>query len=97
MSYTTNILALPLVLIVWAVDMYMFLLLVRIIAGRLDGEHAGRLCELLKPFTDTPPQTVGRWLTRRTANPLKPWVPWAIVALAGLILRHLTVAIIASM
>ena len=95
MIYTTNILALPLIIIVWVVDTYLLLLLARAILRRLSSACAAKLYASLKPFTDPPLQIVKQWLTRRSKKPVPHWLPWAIVMFGGLILRHLIVAIIA--
>ena len=97
MVYTTNILALPLILIIWALDMYLFLLMVYSVLTRLSGERARQLCLCLKPLTDPLPQAVRRWLGQHTSKPVKQWVPWAVVIFAGLIVRHLLVVVIASL
>ena len=97
MTYTTNILALPLVLTIWALDMYLFLLMVYSVSTRLSGKRASQLCSCLKPFMCPLPQAVRRWLGRHTATPVKQWVPWAVVIFAGLIIRYLLVLMIVSL
>ena len=62
MIYTTNILAVPLVLTIWALDMYLFLLMVYGVLTKVSGERASQLLLCLKPFTDPLPQAVRRWL-----------------------------------
>ena len=97
MTYTTNILAAPLVLTIWALDMYLFLLMVYSVLTRLSGERATQLRTCLGPFTETLPQAVRRWLGRHTSKAVKQWVPWAIVIFAGLIVRRLLVMVIVSL
>jgi len=97
MTYTTNILALPLVLIVWVVDAYLLCLLAYGITRKLSGERAGQLGICLEQFVEPVPQAVGRWLERHAAKPVKQWVPWAAVIALGLAVRHLIVWITASM
>jgi len=96
MTYTTNILALPLVLIVWAVDMYLMLMLAYAVTGKLSGERVGQLRTCLGQFIEPVPQAVGHWLGQHTAKPLKQWVSWAIVAFVGLVIRHLLILLIVS-
>ena len=97
MVYTTNILALPLVLIVWALDIYLLLVMVYVVAGKLSGERASRVRQCLEQFARPMPQAVRRWLERRTAKPVKQWVPWVVVALVGLVIRHLLALLIVSL
>ncbi len=97
MIYTTSILAVPLVLILWAVDMYLFLLIAYGLLARLSGERASQLRLCLKSSTEPLPQAVRRWLGQHTSKPVKQWVPWAVVIFAGLIVRHLLVLLIVSL
>ena len=94
MTYTTNILAVPLVLTIWAVDVYLFLLLARGILSHLPSERTNRLRSCLEQLTEPLLQIVKRRLQRHAAKPIKPWVPWAVIALAVLIIRHLLVMLI---
>ena len=95
MTYTTNILAVPLVLIIWAVDIYLLGLLARGILRYLPNERASQLHFCLKQFTEPPLRIVKHRLQQHAAKRIKPWLPWAIVALASLIIRHLLVLLIA--
>ncbi len=97
MTYTTNILAMPLVLIVWVLDMYLLLLSARLVLSRLSNERAKKLCSCLMQFTDPLMQTVKQWLGQRTGKQTKQWVPWVLVAAASLMIRHLLVLLIASL
>ena len=97
MTYTTNILAVPLVLALWAMDMYLLLLMVYSVLTRFSGERASQLCICLRPFTEPLPQAVRRWLGQHTSTPVKQWVPWAIVVFGCLIVRHVLVLLITSL
>lgn len=88
MIYTTNMLAAPLVLLLWAVDLYMVVLAIRLIAGRLSGHRARELCACLRPFIDHWPSAVGKWMTPWMIRPIPPWLPWAIVAVGVLTIRQ---------
>jgi hypothetical protein len=91
---TTNILALPLVLCIWAVDLYLLMACARLILGKWSGETAARICHGLKPITDPLPMAIRRWLQGHRGNLIPGWVPWAIVIGAGLVLRHLLIALV---
>jgi hypothetical protein len=89
---TTNVLALPLVFCIWAVDLYLLLACVRLILGKWSGETAARICHSLKPITDPLPMAIRRWLVARgQGRPTANWVPWAITIGGGLVLRHLLI------
>ena len=97
MIYTTNILALPLVVILWIVDAYFFLLMAYGILTRLSGERVSQLRLALNPFIEPLLGLVKRRLERCATRPIKQWVPWAVVISAGLIVRHLLVLLIVSL
>jgi len=93
---TTNVLALPLVLCIWAVDLYLLMACARLILGKWSGETAARICHGLKPITDPLPAAVRGWLGRRWARPVPGWVPWAVALFAALILREVLLSIAVS-
>ena len=96
MIYTTNILVLPLVVIMWTIDAYFFLLMAYGILTKLSGERARQLCLALKPFIEPVPSLIRRRLERCTTRSVKQWVPWAVVISAGLIVRYVLVSLIVS-
>ena len=88
MVYTTNILAVPLVLLIWALDLYLFLAAARLLAGRFSGQKAAQLCSGLQPFTDPMPHAVERWIASRTRRSIPTWLPWGIVIVAAMFVRQ---------
>ena len=94
--HTTNIIAGPLVLVIWAIDVYLLLVSVRLIAGRLQGVCCNRLCQGLKPLTDPLPEAIQRRIVRWKRKTAPIWVPWLIVILGAIITRHLLVCVIVS-
>jgi len=97
MIYTTNILAVPLVLTIWALDIYLFLLMIYSVLTRLSGERASQLRLALNPFIEPLPGLIRGRLEHRTTKHIRQWVPWAVVVFAGLIVRHLLVLLITSL
>ena len=94
MTYTTSLLAVPLVLAVWVLDVYLTLLLLRGILHHVASRRASELSSLLMRFTDPPNRIIKRWLGRFSAKAINPWLPWLAVVLTGLIVRHLLVVLI---
>ena len=94
MIYFTNILAGPLVLILWLIDAYLFVSSVRLLLGQFQGASSLAACETLQRFTDPLPQALRSWLARRRSGPTSMWSAWLIVLLGGLVLRCLLAAII---
>lgn len=97
MIYTTNILAVPLVIALWTMDVYFFLLMAYGILTRLSGERVSQLRSSLKPLTAPLLQFVERWLARRMNKAVKQWIPWVVVIFGCLIIRHVLVSLIVSL
>ena len=87
--HTTNILALPLLLVVWAIDAYLFLACIRLGCSLFKGSGAGRLRTTLQPVTDPLPEAISRWLAWHLKKPLPLWLSWLLVFLLGMVLRQL--------
>ena len=84
-----HILALPVLLLIWSIDLWLLLASVRLILGWIPA--AGRACQALSRLTDPVPQVVHGWLSRRGHKPVPTWLLWLIVLLAALVVRHLLV------
>ena len=93
--YTTtsgNLLALPLLIAIWAIDIYLLMIGVRLLAEQLSGTSAAHLCQGLQPITDKIPMAIRRWLVARSqGRPTASWAPWAITIGGGLVLRHILI------
>ncbi len=64
MIVTTNIFCLPLLLVVWMIDGYLLLLLIRWILSRIPQTSESQLCPQLGLLTDPLPQWLGQQLQR---------------------------------
>ena len=89
--YTNNIFAGPLLLAVWAVDIYLLLVSIRLIAAQIPSISESGFSQCLRQLTDPVTDMVRRKLTKHRAP---PWLPWLIVILSGLIIRYVLIAII---
>ncbi len=94
--YTTNILAGPLLLIIWAIDMCLFVVLLRLILGRLQNTRNGAFCQSLSQLVDPIPQAVAHRLTCWRGRPVPAWVAWATAIVGVLVIQHLLVWIAIS-
>jgi len=94
MIYVTNILAGPLVLIVWLIDVYLVLTSVRLVLGRFEGGRALAAARSLERLTDPLPQAIHAWLSRKRRRSTASWPAWLIVLFGGLALRYLVLALI---
>ena len=88
--HASNIFAAPLVLIIWAIDCYVFVSVIRLLLGCRQGQ-ASKARLALQNITDPIPQAVHRWLSARWAVPPRPWLPWLIVLVTAAIVRHVLV------
>lgn len=91
--FTTNtsIFALPVLLAIWALDLYLLLAAIPLILSRISGDRPNHWCMSLRQFTDPIPMAIHRWLMRRRTTPIPGWMPWLIVILGCLVLRHLLI------
>jgi len=94
--YSINIFALPLLAAVWAVDVYLSLLSLRLLLSGLSSTRDSRFCRGLRLFTDPVLETVRRWLSQSRRKPTPSWMACFTVVLAGLILRHLLIWVAVS-
>ena len=92
--YTTNILVLPLVLLIWSVDVYLLIVSLRLILGQLSATRNSRLRQAFQEIVDPIPNRVSAWLQERRDRPSPGWAPWIIVIGVGLVVRHLLVLIL---
>jgi uncharacterized protein YggT (Ycf19 family) len=96
MIYTTNVFAAPLIMVVWAIDVYVFLLSLRLLLSQLPSALDSRFCRGLGLFTDPVVETVRRWLFKCRRKPVANWMPCLTVVFAGLIVRHLLIWVVVS-
>ena len=91
-----NLLAAPLLLVVWAIDVYLFLAGVRLILGRFSKPWCQRACTWLQAFTDPLPHALCRWLGRRRKRPFSPRLSWVLVIFVGVAARYLIIVLVLS-
>jgi len=87
--HTTNILVLPLMLLAWAIDVYLFLACVRLGCCLFRGAVAAKLRSTLRPVTDPLPEAVSRRLSGHLRRHVPLWLSWLLVFLMGMVLRQL--------
>ena len=90
--YTTNILSLPILLLIWAIDLYLLAAGIRLILSRIPA--ASGASRGLGGFTDPVPGVVGSWLSAIRRKAVPAWLPWLLVGAVALILRQLLILLI---
>lgn len=87
--HASNILATPFFLLIWAIDIFMFLCILRSLLGRIPGDTAKRACTGLEGITDPIPRAAEGWLVSARRRPVPAWVPWAFTFLGAFVIRQL--------
>jgi len=94
--YKINLFATPLLLLVWAIDVYLFLAGIRLILGHFSAPWCQRACTWLQAFTDPLPRALCRWLGRKRRRPFSPRLSWMFVIFTGIAARYLIIALVLS-
>lgn len=95
--YNSNILAVPLVILLWTVDVYLSVVGLRLLLGQLSVTRDSRVCQALQEIVDPLTRWVNHKLTAWRHRPSPGWIPWTTVIVAGLIIRHVLLMIVVSM
>lgn len=74
--------------VLWFLQVYLALAIVRLILGQLAADWAGRAARGLAPLTDWAPDKVRRLAGHWFKRPVPPWAGWVSVIGAALILRN---------
>lgn len=84
---------LPLLLIVWTIDAYMWFIAARILLEKLcpDSQLTGTLRRLTEPLN-----VPGKFLAKRLRKELPQWISWLITFIALILIRHFLVLLIVS-
>lgn len=92
--YTTNISCLPLFLAIWMVDVYLFMVLLRFIMGRVACCNSDSFRAFLQDITDAVPNKVGDWITRQGHQGIPSWVPWVFVVVGAILIRQVLLVLV---
>jgi hypothetical protein len=72
-------------------DLYMLLLIARLLLGRHYAERPSVGFAAIKAITDPLPETICRSLQALRRKPVSMLMPWCLVLIAGLVLRYVLV------
>jgi hypothetical protein len=92
--YSTNILAVPLLIMVWLIDLYLLLIGARWIVAHTPCEWATRVLPGLQNVTDGIPTLLHRRVFVRCCGVDAPWLAWFCVLAGALVGRHLLLWVI---
>ena len=94
--YTISVIAGPLVLVVWLIDIYLLLISIRLLASQLKGVCFDGLCQNLKPITDPIPKALHQKIGVLKHKQVPEWISWLIVLSVLFCVRHGVIWIILS-
>jgi hypothetical protein len=94
MIYTNNILALLLVLAIWAIDTWLFVAGLRLILSLFPSIQHSNFCHSLAELVDPLTQTVVPYVSRWSHRSIPPWLPWVIIILAAIVVRHVLAVLV---
>ena len=94
MIVITNILSLPLLLVVWLIDAYLLLVLIRCILSRIPQARDNQVCRQVGLLTDPLPQWLGRQLHRVHHKDLSAAVEWGLLIVLLVVIKHVLIAVV---
>jgi hypothetical protein len=97
MIHLTDIFAVPLLLGVWAIDGYLFMLSLRLVADQVAGARSSEWHRGLCRLVDGPPRVVEDWLARQRGRRSPGWMPWVIIIVGIVLLRQLLAGVVVSL
>jgi hypothetical protein len=97
MIFITNPFALPLLILIWSLDAWLWLASLRLILDKLPSVRINHFCQSLRQFTDPLPNAVNRWISLWTRKPIPTWFMWLLTLVAVIVLRHLLISFVMSM
>lgn len=93
MSFFTNLLDLPFLILTWLVETYLFLVAARLVIAAVPSARQSQFYHQLKLLTDPLPNAVRRVLSKWTKAIVPSWLPWLTVILWACVVRQLLVMI----
>ncbi len=87
----------PLVIALWAVDTYIFVLVLRVILDRCGGTRVSALRACVRELTDPIQCMVQQWLTSWKGHSVATWVVWTAVFVAAVVVRQLLIGAILAL
>jgi hypothetical protein len=97
MTFITNPFALPLLILIWTLDAWLWLACIRLILDKIPSVRMNIFCQSLRQLTNPLPNTINRWFSRFTRKLMPAWLKWSTAIVAAIILRHLLILFVMSM
>ena len=94
MITVTHVYLFPFLIVIWTIDLYIFLIGARLLARRLVPASTSTISRCLAELVDPIPTRLRRWLSGRFRQPVGDWVAWLIVITLLLVARHVVLRIL---
>lgn len=92
-----NLLSIPFILTIWALDSMLFLVVLRLALRKSARVQAMTIYQALKQLTDPLPLLVKRKLRQPEIEIDRPWLPWFLVVLTLLTSRYLLLGLLLAL
>ena len=96
MAYFSNLFSLPLLIMIWLIEAYLFLASARLIVARIPSAKQTYFCQNLKLLVDFVPEALRRKLAKWKDKSIPLWLSWFIVILSGFILRQALIVMVTT-
>ena len=96
MVVVTNLFYLPLLILIWLIELYLFLVFARLITAQIPSSRQSPFCQHLKMLTDFAPEALSRILVKKKNKPAPTWFSWFTVILSGFIIRQILIVIVTT-
>lgn len=94
MIFIANPFVLPLLVLMWFIDIWLWLASIRLILDQLPSFRTGSICQYLKQLTDKLPQVIGRSVSKWIQKQMPPWLTWVVTVASLIMIRHLVLSFV---
>ncbi len=94
MTYIPNMFNLPFLILIWLIELYLFLASARLIVAKIPSARQTYFYQHLKLLTDFVPEALSRKLLKWRDKSIPSWLAWFIVILSGFIVRQALIVIV---
>jgi len=97
MIFITNPLALPLLILIWSLDAWLWLVAIRLIIDKVPSNKLVHIRQGLRQFTDPLLNVTGEWMSYLAKRPIPTWLMWILTILMAMIFRHVLLVMVMAL
>ena len=94
MIYAINLFGLPFLIVIWLIELYLFLASVRLVMSKIPTARQSNFYQQAKLLTDFIPDAVRQKLGKFKGKPMPSWLSWFIVIVSGFIIRQVLTVVL---